>query len=106
MERAGDLIALDLAVRKIAAHVPAVGIKNVDRPVSTAKDDQLASERGDGVRFSVTEFPGQAQTMPARAKRVGAACASIWRTSPTQSGSNVVISAILAVHRLQEPLLL
>ena len=65
VERAGDLVALDLALRQVTAHVPAVAVEHVDVAVSAAEHHQLLPERVDRVRLAVTEISDQSQAMPA-----------------------------------------
>ena len=65
VERAGDLVALDLALGEVAAHVPAVAVEHVDLAVPAAEHHQLLPERVHRVRLTVAEVPGQPKAVPA-----------------------------------------
>ena len=65
VERAGDLVALDGALRQVAAHVPAVAVQDLDVAVRVGENHQLGAERLNRVRFAVQEFLRDAQAVPA-----------------------------------------
>ena len=91
VERAGDLVALDLALREVTAHVPAVGVEHVDacRPPlrkTTSFCPKALIACGLPSPKSLIK-PRQCQP---RANRVGAACASMSRTS-SASDCDVIV---------------
>src|ERR1700744_1899003 len=65
MERAGDLVALDLALRQVTAHMPAVTVEHIDVAVAAAETDKLLPEGVDRVRLAVAEISDQSQAVPA-----------------------------------------
>src|SRR5262249_41265401 len=65
VERTRDLVALDLALGEVTAHVPAVAVANVDLAVSAAEDHQFLAEGIDRVWLAVAEISDQAQAVPA-----------------------------------------
>src|ERR1700722_9266380 len=68
VERTCDLVALDLAFGEVAAHVPAVGVEDVEIALArrpAAERDELAAERVDGVWLAVREVSDQTQAVPA-----------------------------------------
>ena len=64
VERAGDLVALDLALGEVAAHVPAVAVEGVEVALAVLPDHQLGAEPLDRVRFAVGERRGQPEAVP------------------------------------------
>ncbi|SLH03868.1 Uncharacterised protein [Mycobacteroides abscessus subsp. abscessus] len=65
VERAGDVVTLDLAHAQVATHVPAVGIEHPQFARAVGPDDQLRAEDFDRVRLAVPERLGQAEAVPA-----------------------------------------
>ena len=65
VERARDLVALHRRPAKVAAHVPAVAVEDIDLAVLAAEHDQLLPEGVDGVRLAVAEIADQPQAVPA-----------------------------------------
>ena len=71
VERAGDVAVLHGALREVAAHVPAVAVEHVQRPVVAGEHDQLGAERLDGVRLAVAEGVEQSEAVPATGVPLG-----------------------------------
>jgi hypothetical protein len=65
VEGAGDLVALDSALRQVAAHVSAVPVEDLDVPLRVGERDQLGAESLNGVRLTVLEVLCNAQAVPA-----------------------------------------
>ena len=53
VERAGDLVALDGALRQVAAHVPAVAVEDLEVALRVGEDHQHGAEDLDAVRLAV-----------------------------------------------------
>ena len=65
MGGAGHLVALDGALRQVAAHVPAVAVEHVELPLAVLPDHELAAEGGHRVRLPVGELLLEAEAVPA-----------------------------------------
>ena len=65
MERAGDFVALDGALRQVAAHVPAVAVEDLDVALRVGEDHQLGAEDLDAVRLAVQVVRDRAEAVPA-----------------------------------------
>ncbi len=65
VERARDVVALDLSLRQVAAHVAAVGVEDLEVAVGVGPDYELRAERVDGVGLAVPERLAQAEAVPA-----------------------------------------
>src|SRR6185436_8706114 len=53
VERAGDLVALDRALRQVAAHVPAVAVQHLEVAVGVGEDHEHGAEDLHAVRLAV-----------------------------------------------------
>ena len=80
MERAGDFVALDGALRQIAAHVPAETVEDVQIAVRVGEHDQMGAERLDPMRLAVQVILDRAQAVPAARIAVGQGASLISRT--------------------------
>src|SRR6202022_4430508 len=65
VEGAGDFVALDGALRQVAAHVPAVAIQNLDVAVGVGEDHQHGAEDFDPVRLTVEVVLPRSKAVPA-----------------------------------------
>ena len=65
VERTRHRVALDGALREVAAHVPAVAVEHAQLVLRVGEHHQLGAEGVNGVRFSVEEVPHRAQAVPA-----------------------------------------
>ena len=99
VERAGDLVALDGALRQVAAHVPAVAVEHLQVPVRVGEHDQLGAERLDRVRLAVPEVLDRAEAVPAAGVPVGRAPASISRTPAVSVARRLQVSRLLTRTR-------
>src|SRR5690606_5067450 len=64
VERAGDLVALDLALGEVSSHVAAVAVEHVQRAVGAAEHHEFGTERVDRVRLAVGEVLHEAEAVP------------------------------------------
>src|SRR5204863_7240629 len=64
VERAGDVVALDLALGEVAAHVSAEAVEHVELALAVLPDHELGAEAVDRVRLAVLERLGEAETVP------------------------------------------
>src|SRR5690606_38261932 len=64
VERAGDLVALDLALGEVTAHVAAVAVEHLQVAVAVGPDDELGAEPLHRVWLSVPERVREAETVP------------------------------------------
>ena len=71
VERAGDLVALDGALRQVAAHVPAVAVQDVHVAVRVGEHHEVRAERLDPVRLAVQVILDRAKAVPAAGIPVG-----------------------------------
>ena len=65
VERAGDLVALDGALRQVSAHVPAVAVEDLDLALRVGEDHQHGAEDLDAVRLAVQVVLHRAEAVPA-----------------------------------------
>ena len=71
VERAGDLVALDRALREVAAHVAAVAVEDLDVAMGVGEHDQHGAEDLDPVRLAVEVVLHRAEAVPTAGKPVG-----------------------------------
>jgi len=65
VERACDLVALDGALGQVAAHVPAVAVKDLHVALRVGENHQLGTKRLDRVWLAILEVLCDAQAVPA-----------------------------------------
>ena len=70
VERAGDLVTLDGALRQVAAHVAAVAVEHLEVAVGVGEDDQHGAEDLHAVRLAVQVILHRAEAVPAARKPV------------------------------------
>src|SRR6202008_4737115 len=71
VERAGDLVALDGALRQVAAHMPAEAVEDLDGPLRVGEHHQHAAEDLDPVRLAVQVVLYRAEAVPTARVPVG-----------------------------------
>ncbi len=71
VEGAGDVVALDLALGEVAAHVPAVAVEDVELALGVLPGDELGAEALDGVRLPVAEGLRETEAVPAAREAEG-----------------------------------
>ena len=71
VERASDFVALDGALRQVAAHVPAVAVEDVHVAVRVGEHDEMGAERLDPMGLAVQVILDRAKAMPAARVAVG-----------------------------------
>jgi len=81
VERAGDLVAFHLPLGQVTAHVPAVAVQDADRTVGAAERHQFLPKALTGCGDPSPKSLVKPRQCHPRANRVGAAFASISRTS-------------------------
>ena len=70
VERAGDLVALDRALRQVAAHVAAVAVQHLEVAVRVGEDHQHGAEDLHAVRLAVQVILHRAEAVPAACEPV------------------------------------
>ncbi len=74
VERAGDRIALDGSVSKVATHVAAVGVENLDVALAVGEDDKAGAECLDLVGLTVAIGIAQSEAVPSTCEPCGRRC--------------------------------
>jgi hypothetical protein len=64
VERAGHFVALDGALRQVAAHVPAIAVEHLQLAVRVGEDHQHGAEDLDAVRLAVQVVLHRAEAVP------------------------------------------
>jgi len=70
VERAGNLVTLDRALRQIPAHVAAVAVENLEFTLRIGEHDQHGAEDLDPVRLAVQVVLHGAEAVPAAREAV------------------------------------
>src|SRR5690606_38808042 len=71
VERAGDLVALDGALRQVATHVPAVAVQDLQVARGVREHREFGAEDLHAVRLAVQEILHGSQAVPAAGVAVG-----------------------------------
>ena len=89
VEGAGHLVALDGALRQVAAHVPAVPVEDLELAMRVGEHDQHGAEDLDAMRLPVQVVLDRAKAVPAArvpvGQRAGVDLANAWAVSVVTS---------------------